>query len=106
MEAGKMKTDLSNENMMKDNLAGFGEVKRDVIEIDDNINNAGQQLLNDNETLDKMDQDRKDINDYADDSNKLLKRQRNQEIIKRLMLIGLAAFLTLSDLIVLVLKIT
>lgn len=91
---------------MKDNLAGFGGVKRDVIEIDDNINNAGQQLINDNETLGKIDQDRKDINDYADDSNKLLKRQRNQELVKRLMLIGLAAFLTVSDLILLVLKIT
>lgn len=36
----------------------------------------------------------------------MMKRQKNQELLKRLTLVGLAVFLTLSDVVLLILKIT
>ena len=64
------------------------------------------QLHEDDVTMDKMNEDMKEIDNDADVTNRLMKRQRNQELLKKLMLVALAAFLTVFNVVVLVIKIT
>lgn len=98
-------TKLSNDRLMEDNLAGINNVVNDAYDMKDQTQNIVAQLVDDNLLIDKIGEAREEIDADVATTNKLTKIQKNQELLKRLILIGLAALLTFWDIILLVLKI-
>lgn len=91
---------------MQENLQGVGWVVKTGNEINTNLDNINAALIDDDETLQNIRNMNEDIMDDTNATKTLMKRQKNQELLKRLTLVGLAAFLTLSDIVLLILKVT